>query len=253
MLGSLAQHHPAYGQIHYLAETLAEFIGASFGVLSEAGNSVGAQAAGAIPGRGPLGKEVGLTGLNARAMLEQPRKAYLLLGAEPELDCNDGAPSMRAMAAAEFVVALSAYRHKALDYADVMLPIAPFTETAGTFINMEGRVQRFHAVVKPHGEARPAWKVLRVLGNLLGLEGFDQDTAESVAREVLEDDPQAVSQCRAEQYGCRRCAKSDCSKPPNCSASAKCHFISPTPSCGAQARCNAPANPRCRLPIWRAN
>ncbi|MGA9991223.1 MAG: NADH-quinone oxidoreductase subunit NuoG [Thiobacillaceae bacterium] len=192
LLGSLAQHHPAYGQIHYLAETLAEFIGASFGVLSEAGNSVGAQAAGAIPGRGPLGKEVGLTGLNARAMLEQPRRAYLLLGAEPELDCNDGALSMRAMAAAEFVVALSAYRHKALDYADVMLPIAPFTETAGTFINMEGRVQRFHAVVKPHGEARPAWKVLRVLGNLLRLEGFDQDTAESVAREVLGDDPQAA-------------------------------------------------------------
>jgi NADH-quinone oxidoreductase subunit G len=191
LLGSLAQHHPAYGQIHYLAETLAEFIGASFGVLAEAGNSAGAQAAGAIPGCGPLGKAA-LTGLNARAMLEQPRKAYVLLGAEPELDCNDGALATRALAAADFIVAMSAYRHKALDYADVMLPIAPFTETAGTFINMEGRVQRFHAVVKPQGEARPAWKVLRVLGNLLGLEGFDQDTAEAVASEVLGDDPQAA-------------------------------------------------------------
>ncbi len=191
LLGSLAQHHPAYGQIHYLAETLAEFIGASFGVLAEAGNSAGAQAAGAVPGRGPLG-QVALTGLNARAMLEQPRKAYVLLGAEPELDCNDGALAMQAMAAAEFVVALSAYRHKALDYADVMLPIAPFTETAGTFINMEGRVQRFRAAVRPQGAARPAWKVLRVLGNLLRLEGFDQDTAESVASEVLGDDPQAA-------------------------------------------------------------
>jgi NADH-quinone oxidoreductase subunit G len=191
LLGNLAQHHPAYGQIHQLAETLAEFIGASFGVLAEAGNSVGAVVAGAIPGRGSLGKPA-LTGLNARAMLEQPRKAYVLLGAEPELDCNDGALAMQAMQAAEFTVALSAYKHKALEYADVMLPITPFTETAGTFINMEGRVQRFHGVVKPKGEARPAWKVLRVLGNLLNLEGFDQDTADDVVQAALGDDAQAT-------------------------------------------------------------
>lgn len=191
LLGNLAQHHPAYGQIHYLAETLAEFIGASFGVLGEAGNSVGALVAGAVPAHGPLGKAA-LAGLNARAMLEQPRKAYVLLGAEPELDCNDGALAMRALAAAEFTVALSAYKHKALDYADVMLPIAPFTETAGTFINMEGRVQRIHGVVKPRDGARPAWKVFRVLGNLLRLEGFDQDTADAVARDALGDDAQAA-------------------------------------------------------------
>ncbi|HYP68887.1 MAG TPA: NADH-quinone oxidoreductase subunit NuoG [Thiobacillaceae bacterium] len=191
LLGNLAQHHPAYGQIHYLAETLAEFIGASFGVLGEAGNSVGALVAGAVPAHGPLGK-ASLAGLNARAMLEQPRKAYVLLGAEPELDCNDGALAMRALAAAEFTVALSAYKHKALDYADVMLPIAPFTETTGTFINMEGRVQRIHGVVKPRDGARPAWKVFRVLGNLLRLEGFDQDTADAVARDALGDDAQAA-------------------------------------------------------------
>ncbi len=191
LLGNLAQHHPAYGQIHYLAETLAELIGASFGVLGEAGNSLGAVAIGAIPGHGPFGKAE-LPGLNACAMLEQPRKAYLLLGAEPELDCHDGALAMRAMAASEFVVALSAYKHNALDYADVMLPIAPFTETAGTFINMEGRVQHFHGVVRPKGEARPAWKVLRVLGNLLKLEGFGQETADAVAGDALGDDAQAA-------------------------------------------------------------
>ena len=191
ILGNLAQHHSAYGQIHYFAQEIAEFIGASFGVLSEAGNSVGAVLAGAIPGRGALGKPA-MAGLNAQDMLKQPCKAYVLMGVEPELDCHDGAAALHAMEAAEFTVALSAFKGKAMDYVDVVLPIAPFTETAGTFINMEGRVQGFRGVVKPKGEARPAWKVLRVLGNLLGLDGFDQDTAEEVLREALGDEPQAA-------------------------------------------------------------
>jgi NADH-quinone oxidoreductase subunit G len=191
LLGNLAQHHPAYAQIHSLAQTLAEFIGASFGVLSEAGNSVGAVLAGAIPGRGALG-HAAISGLNAQAMLTQPRKAYVLLGVEPELDCHDGATAKQALEAAEFTLSLSAYRSKAMELADVVLPIALFTETAGTFVNMEGRVQGFHGAVKPKGDARPAWKVLRVLGNLLGLEGFDQDSAEQVLHEALGDDPQAA-------------------------------------------------------------
>jgi NADH-quinone oxidoreductase subunit G len=191
ILGDLAQHYPAYGQVHYLAQTVAEFIGASFGVLSEAGNSVGAVLAGAIPGRGRLGKPA-MSGLNAQAMLKDPRKAYVLMGVEPELDCYDGAEAAQAMEAAEFTVALSAYKGKVMDFADVVLPIAPFTETAGTFINMEGRVQGFRGAVKPKGEARPAWKVLRVLGNLFGLEGFDQDSADEVLHEAMGGDPQAA-------------------------------------------------------------
>ena len=85
-----------------------------------------------------------------------------------------------------FVVALSAFRHSAVDYADVLLPIAPFTETPGTFINTEGRVQSFHAAARPLGEARPAWKVLRVLGSLMGVGGFDYETAEQVRTECLQ-------------------------------------------------------------------
>jgi len=122
----------------------------------------------------------GSGGLDAQAMLAAPRKAYLLLGTEPELDCADGAVALAAMKAAEFVVALSPFEHRALDYAEVILPIAPFTETAGTFVNTEGRAQAFTGVVKPLGDTRPAWKVLRVLGNLLGLPGFDQDSTEAV-------------------------------------------------------------------------
>src|SRR5213076_3086392 len=99
---------------------------------------------------------------------------------EPELDTADPARARAALAAAEFVIALSPFKHGAVDYADVLLPVAPFTETPGTFINCEGRVQSFHAVVYPRGETRPAWKVLRVLGTLLRLPGFDIDTSETV-------------------------------------------------------------------------
>jgi NADH-quinone oxidoreductase subunit G len=123
--------------------------------------------------------------MNAAQMLASPRKAYVLLNVEPELDMHDAQQAMKAMQAADMVVAMSAYKHHATEYADVLLPIAPFTETSGTFVNTEGRVQSFRGAVKPLGEARPAWKVLRVLGNLLNVSGFDYDTSEAVRDEVL--------------------------------------------------------------------
>ena len=174
-LGNLAAQHPQAAQLRLLAQELAGLLGASFGFFGEAANSVGGYLAQAVPGPG---------GLNAAAMLAEPRKAYLLLNAEPEFDCHDPRAAMKAMHATEFVIALSAFKGSAAEYANVMLPIAPFTETAGTFVNAEGRMQSFNGVVKPLGEARPAWKVLRVLGNLLGLAGFDQDSSEQVRDEA---------------------------------------------------------------------
>jgi NADH-quinone oxidoreductase subunit G len=117
-------------------------------------------------------------------MLESPRKAYVLIGVEPELDCNDPRLAAAAMGAAEMVVALSAYRGKALECASVLLPISPFTETSGSFVSTEGRLQSFNGVVRPAGDARPAWKVLRVLGNLLGLKGFEYDSSEAVREDA---------------------------------------------------------------------
>jgi len=187
-LGNMAQHHPSYAQIHALAQEVAKLAGASFGVLGEAANSVGAMAVGAVPGRGPLGQGA-IKGLNAQQMLEKPLSAYLLLGVEAELDTHDPVAAMATLDAAEFVVVMSPYKGKSLDYADVLLPIAPWTETSGTFINTEGRVQSFSAVVKPLGETRPAWKVLRVLGNLLGLAGFDHNDSKDVLRDALGDTP----------------------------------------------------------------
>jgi NADH-quinone oxidoreductase subunit G len=179
-LGNLAQHHPAASQLHALGQGLAELTGARFGFLGEAANSVGGYLAGCVP----FGRKAGL---NAAQMLSEPLKAYLLLGVEAELDTHNPHQSVAAMKSAELVVAMSPYQHMATDYAQVMLPIAPFTETAGTFVNTEGTVQSFQGVVRPLGEARPAWKVLRVLGNLLALLGFDYDSAEEVRREALGD------------------------------------------------------------------
>ena len=176
LLGALAQNHAAATQLHALAAAIAQACGATLGFLSPAANSVGAQLVGVLPG--PAGRGAG-------AMLAESRAAYVLLGVEPELDAHDAATAAAALRGAEFVVALSAFKTAALDYADVLLPIAPFTETAGSFVNMEGRLQSFHGAVQPRGEARPAWKALRVLGNLLSLSGFDYDSVEAVRSDAL--------------------------------------------------------------------
>jgi len=175
LLGNFAQQHPQASQIALLAEQIANLCTAKFGYLGEAANSVGGYLAGAIPAGG----------MNAAQMIASPRKAYLLLNVEPELDMHDPQQAMAAMRSADMVVAMSAYKHHAMDYADVLLPIAPFTETSGTFVSTEGRAQSFRGAVRPLGDSRPAWKVLRVLGNLLNVAGFDYDSSEAVRDEVL--------------------------------------------------------------------
>jgi len=176
LLGNFAQQHPQAAQLQLLVQHMAALCNASFGFIGEAANSVGGYLAQAVPSDG---------GMNAAAMLAAPRKAYILLNVEAELDTQNPQQAMAAMQAADMVVALSAYKHHATEYADVLLPIAPFSETSGTFVNTEGRVQSFKGAVKPLGEARPAWKVLRVLGNLLKVPGFNHDTSEAVRDEVL--------------------------------------------------------------------
>ena len=174
-LGNAATQSPHATQLHALALELGRITGATVGFLGEAANSVGGYVAGAVP-----------TGANARQMFEQPRKAYVLMGLEPEFDCANPQVAVAALKQAKLVVFMSAFKHQpALEYADVMLPVAPFTETSGTFINTEGRVQSFNGVVKPLGDARPGWKILRVLGNVLALDGFSQMSSEQVRDEVL--------------------------------------------------------------------
>jgi NADH-quinone oxidoreductase subunit G len=179
LLGNAAAQHPQATGLLALANWIGAHTGASVGYLTEAANSVGAQLVGALPESG---------GMNAAEMLAGPAlKACLLLNVEPTLDAANAAAASAAMQAAEMVVVMTPFKNVAHDVADVLLPIAPFTETSGTFVNAEGRVQGFHGVVKPLGETRPAWKVLRVLGNLLELEGFAFETSEEVRTEALGD------------------------------------------------------------------
>ena len=178
LLGNAAAQHPQASQLLALAQWIGEHTGASVGYLGEAANSVGAQLVGVVPGAG---------GLNAGQMLSQGMKALLLLNVEPELDAADAPAARAALQRSGLVVALTAFKDAVVANADVLLPIAPFTETAGSFINAEGRLQAFTGVVPPLGDTRPAWKVLRVLGNLLGLQGFEQDNAEQVRAEAVGD------------------------------------------------------------------
>jgi NADH-quinone oxidoreductase subunit G len=179
LLGNAAVQHPQAAELLALARWIGAQTGASVGVMGEAANSVGAQLVDAVPGA---------NGLDVAGMLAQPRKALLLLNVEPVLDLADPAAAHAALQQADMVVAFTSFKDAAVDGADVLLPIAPFTETSGTFVNAEGRVQGFHGVVKPLGDTRPAWKVLRVLGNLLGLSGFEFETTEQVRQEALGDE-----------------------------------------------------------------
>ena len=170
LLGNGAAHHAQASQLLALAQWLGEQTGAAVGYLTEAANTVGAQLVGAQPQQ---------QGLNAGQMLQGGLKALLLLNTEPEHDSALGAAARDKLANVDMVVTLSPFKAN-MEFSDVLLPIAPFSETSGSFVNAEGRLQSFHAVVRPLGDTRPAWKVLRVLSNLMGLSGADYETSQDV-------------------------------------------------------------------------
>ena len=174
LLGNAAAHHLHASSLLALANWIGAQTGASVGYLTEAANTVGAQLVGAMP--------QGM-GLNAGQMLQGQLKALLLLNTEPEFDSALGNKATTTLNTTQMVVTLSPFKAN-MSFSDVLLPIAPFTETPGTFVNAEGRVQSFHAVVKPLGDTRPAWKVLRVLANMLDMPGFDFESAQDVFAQI---------------------------------------------------------------------
>ena len=201
LLGSGAGAHPEAARLRALARTLARLWhwrrgretdgfdpaeeGARLGYLSDGPNTAGAALAGVLPHRGPGGAPAPARGLDAAAMLRAKLPAYVLLGTEPELDSADSGAALAALDAARSVIALTGYVSPAMErYASVLLPIGVFTETPGTFYNAEGRRQRYAAATSPPGEARPAWRVLRVLANRLGVDGFDHETIDDVRAEA---------------------------------------------------------------------
>ncbi|MCI4441664.1 NADH-quinone oxidoreductase subunit NuoG [Tibeticola sp.] len=170
LLGNGAAHHANASTLLALAQWIGNAVGARVGYLTEAANTVGMQLVGVQPQA---------QGRNAAEMLSGAVDALLLVQNEPVYDSAAGDKAREALARCALVVSLTPFKAN-LDFSDVLLPVAPFTETSGTFVNAEGRVQSFNAVVKPLGETRPAWKVLRVLGNLLELPGFDAESTQEI-------------------------------------------------------------------------
>ena len=185
LLGAAAQRHAAYSELRALARALAEVTGAAFGQIADGGNSVGASMAGAVPHRTAGGRPATTSGLAAGEMLSAGLGGYLLVGG---IELDDLAPSPSAEASlrgADCVVALTPYASaEQLELASVILPVSAYAETSGTWVNAEGRWQSVPGAARPPGEARPAWKVLRVLGNLLGLGGFEYSSSEEVRDEL---------------------------------------------------------------------
>lgn len=203
LLGPTALHHPHAALLQALAQLITQYTQGTIGLLSEGANSAGAWLAGTVPHRttgGVTCDNATAFGMNASQMLEGHCRGFVLLGVEPEYDCADSGKALSALSQAECVVALTAYQTPHMqEYADVILPITPFTEMAGTFVNCEGHWQPFQAVVPALGESRPAWKVLRVLANLLEVSGFQYQAFDQVSQEcvkALEDTPTFKAQPR---------------------------------------------------------
>lgn len=185
LLGALAAAHPDYTLLKALALVIAEATKSKIGYLPVAANSVGAYLSGALPHVTPGAQAAQSVGMPVAEMLELPRKAYLLWGVEPAFDLGNPALAAKAFDQAKFVVACAAHRSPSLEQAaDVMLPIAAFAETSGTLVNADVTWQSFRGAVAPPGEARPGWKLLRVLGNLLDLSGFDYTSSSDVVAEL---------------------------------------------------------------------
>ncbi|MDH5217133.1 MAG: molybdopterin-dependent oxidoreductase, partial [Gammaproteobacteria bacterium] len=202
LLGLQAIQDVNFSKIRMLAFAIAQMSESRLGFLTHSANTVGAASVGVLPHREAGGKSASKSGMDVNTMLQNNLDAYVLLGVEPEYDCIDGQVALAAVKNAGFVISMSAYKTASMDdYADVILPIATFAETAGSFVNAAGKLQSFEGLTRPEGETRPGWKVLRVLGNLLDVSGFDYMSVEEVNQDAL----QAVGEIRVDNQIAWQC------------------------------------------------
>lgn len=177
-LGNSVLAHPQASNIWSAAQMLADVIGCRLGFTVDGANGVGGYVAKAAPMKG---------GVDAAAMFASPAEAFLLINIDPAMDCGNPQQALQTLKAAKTVIALSAFKDGVMEVADLVLPIAPYTETSGSYVNCEGRLQTTQAVVRPLGQCRPAWKVLRVLGNLVGATDFEFESSEEIRQSILGD------------------------------------------------------------------
>lgn len=200
VVGQEALHHPEAGAIQQLLTQLAELTQSQVVPLTEGANAAGSWLAGAVPHRQPFGQTASVQGLNCSQMFEQTLDAYVLMGVEPELDCAYTHQALAALQACDNVIMLTDFATEAVkEYADVILPMGSFGETSGTYVNMNGEWQSFKGVVEPKGEARPAWKILRVMGNFAELDEFNYTSSQQVLEEVKQGCEQKASHAGAWQ------------------------------------------------------
>jgi len=186
-VGNIAAQHPQFSTLRALSCALAKQTGATLAYLPEAANTAGAWLAGSVPHRFAGGSKANTAGANMDDMLAAPKKALITFNIEPEFDVANPSKAMDAIDAADFKVVINNYASETMkEYADVILPLSAFTETSGTFVNAEGFWQSFQGAVSPMGESRPGWKILRVLANLMNVDGFDYLSSEDVRNEVKE-------------------------------------------------------------------
>jgi len=184
ILGTQASFQSNFSSLRALSFAIAKLSGCELSELTDGANSAGAWLAGAVPHRTAAGVST-TEGLHAYGMTNETLNAYLLFNVEPEFDCASSSAAMNAISESDFVVNFSSFATDAMkSYSDVLLPITAFTETAGSFVNAQGTWQSFNASVTPEAEIRPGWKVLRVLGNLFEVDGFDFVDIEEVRSEI---------------------------------------------------------------------
>lgn len=184
ILGAIAQNHSSAGLIQWLSNLIKE-MGVQVIIMTEGANAAGAWLAGMVPHRGPMGHAVSEEGRDIQSALRARPKAMLMLNVDPSLDIADPHRAVEAVSDAKWVVMITSFvNDELLKMADVLLPAAVYAETSGTYVNIEGIWQSFKGVVSPQGNARPAWKILRVLGNLFHAAGFDYESSEDVLNEI---------------------------------------------------------------------
>ena len=175
MVGQIASSDVQYGLILKLSQVIASSTGAVLSVLPFAANEVGSHLVNFLP----------KDGLNTVQMISKKLPAYINFGIEPEHDCQEGDLALKAMQNAALVINFTAFDTPTQrEYADVLLPMATFAETAGTFVNAQGLKQSFKPAATPIGDSKPAWKILRVLGNMMNFEGFDYTHTNQIFAEV---------------------------------------------------------------------
>lgn len=187
VLGNIAKSLPNYSEVVILATAIAKTVGAKFGQFAALANEVGADIVGFVPHKGEFNQKPAKLGKNVMQMLQTPLRAYVLFNTELEHDAYNSTLALAALKQADTVVVFTPFVSPLMkEYADVILPITPFTETAGSYVNMEGRWQKFNGVTRPLAESKPGWKVLRVLANQLNLAGFDYNSIEEVRAQLVQ-------------------------------------------------------------------